>query len=184
MDRTISVFLYAKAVVSLDKNIQNRLEVLQFSRETSAPPRQCRDIMAQISIDTLYRERVTFAVCIEDMLSWEDHIHVPVIPVCAVPLRLRSRIDHPLDRLGGLIPACHMAHDLPRLSADHRYDVDILPRFRSRSTLQIPVQLVQFHNFRSLCGYFLNFPPSGLFLLSNSLHWICSSPGSSRLHVR
>ena len=52
------VLLESKTVVSMDKNIKDSLEILQVSRKTPAPPRQCWDIVAQISVDTFHREGV------------------------------------------------------------------------------------------------------------------------------
>ena len=74
MTRTIAIFLKAKAVISSNKNSQNSLKIFQFSRKASAAPCQRRDIMAQISIDTLNRERVILIVDIEDMPPWKNYI--------------------------------------------------------------------------------------------------------------
>jgi len=65
----IAFFLNAKAVVYLNKNSQNGLETLQFSRKTSASPCQDRDIMVQISVDAFHREGIIFVVDIVNVLS-------------------------------------------------------------------------------------------------------------------
>ena len=178
----ITFFLNAKAIVCLNKNCQNCLEILQFSRKTSASPCQCRDIMAQIGVDTFHRESVIFVVYIVDVLPWIHYIQVSLIAICAIIFCLWSRIYHPLDRFRHFIPARHMAQDLPWLSAHHCHNVDIFPRFCPGFILQIPVQLIQFHNFCPLCGYFFSLPLFGLFL-SNLPHWICSSPEFSLRRV-
>ncbi len=68
------MLLKAKTIVSLYKDSKNRLEVLQLSGKTPASPCQCRDIMAQISVDTFYRESVIFVVDVVNMLSWIDYV--------------------------------------------------------------------------------------------------------------
>jgi len=65
----IAFILDSKAVVSLNKNCKNRLEILQLSWKASAVPCQCWDIMAQISIDAFHREGVIFVVDIVNVLS-------------------------------------------------------------------------------------------------------------------
>ena len=74
MIRTVKFFLPAEAIIGHHKNSKDSLEILQLSGETPAATRQRWDIMAQISIDTLYGKGVIFVVDIEDMLSWKDHI--------------------------------------------------------------------------------------------------------------
>ena len=175
MAGTVTVLVLPKTIISMNKDREDRLEILQFSRETPAPPGQGRNIMAQISIDAFHREGVIFVVNVKDMFSWKDHIQVSVVPVCAVYFRLRSRVYHPLDRPGGLIPTYSMSHYLPGFSAHHRHNVDIFPGFRPGLVLQKPVQLIQFHKSYSGYGFLVTFPPGALFL-SNSLHWTCSSP--------
>ena len=91
--------------------------------------------MAQISIDTLNRERVILIVDIEDMPSWKDYIQIPIVSIGTIPFRLRSCIHHLLDRLGGFVPAYNMTHNLTWLSAYHRYNVDIFSGFCSGPAL-------------------------------------------------
>ena len=71
---TIAAFMNSKTVVSPHEHSQNSLEIFQLSRKTSTSPRQCRNIMAQISVDTLHREGVTLVVNIEDMISGKNDI--------------------------------------------------------------------------------------------------------------
>ena len=175
MAGTVTVLVLPKTIISMNKDREDRLEILQFSRETPAPPGQCRNIMAQISIDAFHREGVILVVNVKDMFSWKDHIQVSVVPVCAVYFRLRSHVYHPLDRPGGLIPTYSMSHYLPGFSAHHRHNVDIFPGFRPGLVLQKPVQLIQFNKFCSSRGFLVTLPSGALFL-SNSLHWTCSSP--------
>ena len=125
MMKTIAIFLEAKTVISSNENSQNRLKIFQFSRKASAAPCQCWNIMAQISIDTLNRERVILIVDIEDMPSWKDYIQIPIVSIGTIPFRLRSCIHHLLDRPGGFVPAYNMTHNLTWLSAYHRHNVDI-----------------------------------------------------------
>ncbi len=179
---TVAVFFQSKTIVCLNKNSQNCLEILQFSRKTPASPCQCRDVMAQISVDAFHREGVIFVVHIVDVLSWIYYIQVSLIAICAIIFCIWSRIYHPLDRPRHFIPACHMPQDLPWLAAHHCHNVDIFPRFCPGFILQIPVQLIQFHNFCPLCGFFFSRPLFGLFL-SNLPHWICSSQGFSLRRV-
>ena len=67
-------FLKPEAVIRLHKDSKNRLEIFQLSRKTPAAACQSRDIMAQISIDTLRSEGVIFVVNIEDMFPRKDDI--------------------------------------------------------------------------------------------------------------
>ena len=73
---TTAMFLEAKAVVSSDKNSKDSLKIFQLSRKAPAAPCQCRNIMAQISIDTLHCEGIVFVVDIEDMLTWKNDIQI------------------------------------------------------------------------------------------------------------
>ena len=125
MIRTVKFFLPAKTVIGLHKNSKNSLEILHLSRETPAAPRQRWDIMAQISIDTLYGKGVIFVVDIEDMLSWKDHIQIPAVSIRTIEFRIRSCIDHSLDRPGHLVPAHGMSQDLSRISTHHRHNIDV-----------------------------------------------------------
>ena len=109
MIRTVKFFLYTEAVIGLHKNSKNSLEILQLSGETPAAPRQCWDIMAQISVDTLYGKGVIFVVDIENMLSWKDYIQIPVVSIRTIIFRVRSCIDHSLDRPGPFV----LAHGMP-----------------------------------------------------------------------
>ena len=125
MTRTIASFLDTKAVVSSNKNSENSLEIFQLSRKASAAPCQRRDIMAQISNDTLNRERVILIVNIKDMPPWKDHIQIPIVSIGTIAFRLRNRVNHLLDRPGRFVPAYNMPHDLTWLPAYHRHNVDI-----------------------------------------------------------
>ena len=178
MAGTITVLLASKTIISMNKDREDRLEILQFSRETPAPPGQCRNIMAQISIDAFHREGVILVVDVKDMFSGKDHIQISAISICAIYFRLGSRVYHPLNRPGCLIPTYNMPHNLPGFSAHHRHNVNIFPGFCPGLVLQKPVQLIQFHKSYSGYGFLVTFPPGALFL-SNSLHWTCSSPESS-----
>ena len=160
---------------SLNENSKNSLEILQLSRKTSAPPGQCWDIIAQISIDPFYGEGVLFVMDIEDMPAGEYHIQIPVVSICAIEFRLASRIHHPLNGFGRLIPTYCMTRNLPRFSAHYRHNVNIFPGFRPGLVLQEPVELIQFHKFCTCYGYRVTLPPGALFL-SNSSHWICLFP--------
>ena len=177
MIRTVKFFLPAKTVIGLHKNSKNSLEILHLSRETPAAPRQRWDIMAQISIDTLYGKGVIFVVDIEDMLSWKDHIQIPAVSIRTIEFRIRSCIDHSLNCPGHFVPAHGMAQDLSRFSAHHRHNIDVLPGFCPRFILQKPVQLIHLYDFRLLWSCLFLLRANGLFL-SNSLHWIYSSSGS------
>ena len=94
-----------------------------------APPGQCWDIMAQIRIDAFHREGVIFVVHVKDMFPRKDHIQISAVPICAVYFRIGSRVYHPLNRSGRLIPTYNMPHNLPGLSTRHRHNVNIFPRF-------------------------------------------------------
>ena len=100
--------------------------------------------MAQVGIDAFYREGVFFVVDIEDVFSRIDNIQITGITVCAVSLSIGSGIHHALDRLRSFIPADSVTYDLPRLTAHHRYDIDVLSCFCLRFAFEKPVKFVQF----------------------------------------
>lgn len=129
MIRTVKFFLPAEAVIGLYKNSKDSLEILQFSRETPTAPRQRWNIMAQISVDTLYGKGVIFVVDIEDMLSWKDYIQISTVSIRAIAFRARNCIDHSLNPPGHLIPAHGMPQNLSRISAYHRHYIDVFPGF-------------------------------------------------------
>lgn len=135
----IAVFLKAKAVVSLHENSQDCLKILQFSWKTSASPRQCRDIMAQISIDAFHCKSVILVVYIENMLPRKNHIPISIVSIRTILFRFRRRVHHFLNGVRGFLTAHGMAHDLPRFSAYHGNDVDIFPGFCPGLALQKPV---------------------------------------------
>ncbi len=174
MAGTIEFFLDAKAVVSPYKNCKNCLEIFRLSGKASVAPRQCWDIMAQISIDTFHRESVIFVADIVNVLSWKNHIQVPKVSISTIIFRLRGGINHLLDRPGRFVPAYHMSHYLTWFSAHHRHNVEIFPCLCPGLVLHKPIQLIQFHCFCTLCRYFFSFSLNALFL-SNSSHWTYSS---------
>ena len=75
---SIAVFLETETIVSLNKNSKDCLKIFQLPRKAPALSCQRRDIMAQISVDTLHREGVIFIVNIVNMLPRKDHILVSV----------------------------------------------------------------------------------------------------------
>ena len=100
MAGTVAILLESKTVIGLNKNSKNSLEILQLPRKTSAPPGQCWDIMAQISVDTFHREGVILIMDVVNMSSWVDYIQIPLVSICAVIFCLRRGINHPLNCLG------------------------------------------------------------------------------------
>ena len=100
MAGTVAILLESKTVISLNKNSKNSLEILQLPRKTPAPPGQCWDIMAQISVDTFHREGVILIVNVVNMSARVDHIQISLVPICAVIFCLRRGINHPLNCLG------------------------------------------------------------------------------------
>lgn len=98
--------------------------------------------MAQVGIDAFYREGVFFVVDIEDVFSWINNIQITGITVCAVSLRIRSGIHHALDRLRSFIPADSVTYDLPRLTADHCHNINVLSCFCLRFEFEKPVKFV------------------------------------------
>lgn len=169
MTGAIEVFVATKAVIRSDKNSKNCLKILQLSRKTSAAPRQCRDIMAQISVDTFHCESVILIVDIENMISWEHHIQISVVSVSTVMFRLGGGIHHLLNGRCRFVRTHNMSHDLPRFSAYHRHYVDVFPCFCLGFALQKPVQFIQFHSVHCCCSVWFTRFLTGLFL-SNSSH--------------
>ena len=139
MERAIEFFVNPKPVVSTNENSKYSLKILQLSWKASAAASQCRDIMAQVSIDAFYCEGVLLAVDIEDVLPRKDHVQISVVSVCTIDPAFWCHIHHLLDRSGRLVPAHNMPHDLPRFPAYHGYKIDVFPGFRSGFVFQKPV---------------------------------------------
>lgn len=98
--------------------------------------------MAQVCIDAFYHEGVFFVVDIEDVFSWINNIQITGITVCAVSLSIGSGIHHALDRLRSFIPADSVTYDLPRLTADHCHNINVLSCFCLRFEFEKPVKFV------------------------------------------
>ena len=100
MTGTIKVFLKSETVVSANEDSKNCLKVFQLPGKTPAAPCQGGDIMAQISIDAFHSEGVILVVYVVNMFSWINDIQIAAVPVGTIIFRLRSHVDHPLDRSG------------------------------------------------------------------------------------
>ena len=107
MTSAIAFFLQSETVVGLNKNSKNCLEIFQFSGKASASPCQRRDIMAQISVDTLNSESVLFVVNIVNMLSRIYHIPISNISVCVISTGFWRGVYHPLYSLSCFV-LCHI----------------------------------------------------------------------------
>ncbi len=171
---TKACLLSSKAIISANKNVQNSLKILQLAWKASAAACQCRDVVAQVSVDAFYGEGVVFVVDIEDVLSRKDHIQIAAVSICTVPLRLRDRIHHRLDRWRGFVRAHSMTHNLSWFPAHHHHDVDILPGLCVGLALKKPVQFIQFCRLQMARGFPLFHIISRALFLSNSSHWTCS----------
>ena len=99
------------------KLAQYGLKVLQLSEKAAAAPGQSGDIMPQVKSDTFHGEGVAFVMDIEDVLSREDHVQIAAIPICAVSLRFRGCIHHPLDCSERFVRTHHMTCNLWWLSS-------------------------------------------------------------------
>ncbi len=113
----ITAFLCAKAVISTNENSKYGLKVLQLSEKAAAAPDQSGDIMPQVKSDTFHGEGVAFVMDIEDVLSREDHVQIAAIPICAVSLRFRGCVHHPLDCSERFVRTHHMTCNLWWLSS-------------------------------------------------------------------
>ena len=98
--------------------------------------------MAQVGIDTFYRESIFFVMNIEDVLSRINNVQITGITVCAVSLCIGSGIHHALDRLRSFICADSMTYDLPRLTADYGHNINILSCFCLRFEFEKPIKFV------------------------------------------
>ena len=84
MVKAIVVFGNTKTIISGYKDFYYRIKSFQLSRETPASSGKNRDIMAQISVDTLNSESVLFVVNIVNMPSRIYHIQISNISVCVI----------------------------------------------------------------------------------------------------
>ena len=84
MVKAIVVFGNTKAIISSNKDFYHCIKSFQLSRETPASSGKDRDIMAQISIDTLNSKGILLASPIVNMLSRIYHIQISHISICAI----------------------------------------------------------------------------------------------------
>ena len=70
--------------------------------------------MAQISVDTFYRESVTLVVDIENVPAWIDDLPVGSVAVCTILPGVRRMVYHALDRLNRFVSTYNMTGDLSR----------------------------------------------------------------------
>ena len=108
--------------------------------------------MAQISVDTFYRESVTLVVDIENVLAWIDYLPVGGVAVCTILPGIRCMVYYALDRLTRFVSTYNMTDDLTRNTTDHRYNIDVLPCFCMGFEFYKPIQFVQlYRSVSSLC---------------------------------
>lgn len=67
-----------------NKDLYYGIESLQLSRKTPASSGKGRNMVVQISVDTLNSEGVLFVVNIVNMLSRINHIQVAAVSVCVI----------------------------------------------------------------------------------------------------
>ena len=84
MVKAIVVFGNTKAIISSNKDFYHCIKSFQLSRETPASSGKDRDIMAQISIDTLNSKGILLASPIVNMPSRIYHIQISHISICAI----------------------------------------------------------------------------------------------------
>ena len=107
MVKAIVVFGNTKAIISSNKDFYHCIKSFQLSRETPASSGKNRDIMAQISVDTLNSESVLFVVNIVNMLSRIYHIPISNISVCVISTGFWRGVYHPLYSLSCFV-LCHI----------------------------------------------------------------------------
>ena len=84
MVKAIVVFGNTKTIISSDKDFYHCIKSFQLSRETPASSGKDRDIMAQISIDTLNSKGIFLASPIINVPSRIYHIQIAHISICAI----------------------------------------------------------------------------------------------------
>ena len=84
MVKAVVVFGNTKTIISSDKDFYHCIKSFQLSRETPASSGKDRDIMAQISIDTLNSKGILFVSPIVNMPSRIYHIQIAHISVCVI----------------------------------------------------------------------------------------------------
>ena len=97
--KAVVVLGNTKTIISSDKDFYHCIKSFQLSRETPAFSDKNRDLMAQISIDTLNSKGILFASLIVNMLSRIYHVQIPHISVCAISAGFWCGIYNLLDPL-------------------------------------------------------------------------------------
>lgn len=95
------------AMPDSNKDLYYGIESLQLSRKTPASSGKGRNMVVQISVDTLNSESVLFVVNIVNMLSRIYHIPISNISVCVISTGFWRGVYHPLYSLSCFV-LCHI----------------------------------------------------------------------------
>ena len=139
MVKAIVVFGNTKTIISGYKDFYYRIKSFQLSRETPASSGKNRDIMAQISVDTLNSESVLFVVNIVNMPSRIYHIQISNISVCVISTGFWRGVYDSLYPLRCFV-LCHIkARYHAWISAYRSHHIHILTGFGMRLFSNKPV---------------------------------------------
>lgn len=139
MVKAIVVFGNTKTIISGYKDFYYRIKSFQLSRETPASSGKNRDIMAQISVDTLNSESVLFVVNIVNMPSRIYHIQISNISVCVISTGFWRGVYDSLYPLRCFV-LCHIKpHYHAWISAYRSHHIHILTGFGMRLFSNKPV---------------------------------------------
>ena len=84
-------FCFTELVIRVNKDFDNSLQCFKSTAKTTATPRQDRNVMTQIGIDTFDIMRVSFVMNTTNMLAGINHINVAKITIRAVIFSRRCR---------------------------------------------------------------------------------------------
>lgn len=73
------------AMPDSNKDLYYGIESLQLSRKTPASSGKGRNMVVQISVDTLNSESILFIADIVNMFSWIYYIQISTVSICIIP---------------------------------------------------------------------------------------------------
>ena len=88
MMKAIVVFCDAKTIIGGNKDFYYGIESLQLSRKTPASSGKDRNIVAQISVDTLNSESILFIVDIVNLFLWIYYIQISTVSIYIISCSL------------------------------------------------------------------------------------------------
>jgi len=116
---------FAEFVVSVNKNLNDRLQCFQLAAETAASTCQNGNVVTQIGVDAFDIMRVAFVPYVTNVASGVYYIKIAHITVRAILFCPRRAINDGLDMNRVLVELRLKSNDLPWFAADYRHQIDV-----------------------------------------------------------